>query len=330
MFVFNILMLLGFICSSVKATLPEVIRLKSDNGNYLARCRGCITGSTEVDQATVHISDGNAGPYVYWQVEYVSSSQIRLKSDTGNYLSRCNSCVPGAIYRDIATIHISDPNSPHVIWTVEEVSTSVIRLKSDNGKYLSRCNSCFPNGQAVADTATIHISDPNSPFVKWTVEGEQMINCYRTDGGFAGRTATFDTTANKDSICNSQFQYCGSLGCKASWNCDVTQRQDGCSFDWTDPITVAYKEIFREACNRHDLCYSGPWTAIGGDGFSACNNNFFNDMYDACSNMGTLFLGCLIVRGVWSDEMHPNHIGYPYFQASWSNDQQWVQNSCSQ
>lgn len=96
------------------------IALKADNGNWVARCRGCIVGGRTDDFVTMHVP-GTLPPPAYAQFTPVllSNGKYALRADTGLYVSRCESCSPGATTRDQVTIHVPDPNTaPYAQWTI--------------------------------------------------------------------------------------------------------------------------------------------------------------------------------------------------------------------
>ena len=152
---------------------------KSDNGNYLARCNGCVTGGTTPDYAFVHEKDKNQG-YAQWTVNYLfPTGRVNLQSDSGKYLARCNGCAREGYYDDTASVRETNPKNPWAIFTVVAVGNK-IALRGDNGKYLSRCRNCWGGAAAPnSDPVFVHVSDINhGPYVHWTPE-------YLPDGTWA-------------------------------------------------------------------------------------------------------------------------------------------------
>lgn len=97
--------------------------LKGDTGKYLARCGGpgCAWGpnNTITDFAFVNVdtvmNNGNA----QWVIEkgfLFPLGPVNLKSDNGNYLSRCNNCGPGS-YPDSASVIETNASIIYAIWT---------------------------------------------------------------------------------------------------------------------------------------------------------------------------------------------------------------------
>lgn len=51
----------------------------------------------------------------------LNNGKYILKADTGNYLSRCNNCVPGASLPDSAFVHVKEAdvmNTPAAQWQI--------------------------------------------------------------------------------------------------------------------------------------------------------------------------------------------------------------------
>ena len=51
----------------------------------------------------------------------MSDIKIALRADSGNYLARCNNCIPGAAYPDSAFVHVPDNElmkSPWAQWDI--------------------------------------------------------------------------------------------------------------------------------------------------------------------------------------------------------------------
>ena len=93
--------------------------LKSDTGKYLARCNGCIPGGAYPDSAFIHVDSPDGAPWAQWEIERLGNGKYSLKSDSGNYAGRCNSCVPGGAYPDNVMVHCTDPeNEPWAQWEI--------------------------------------------------------------------------------------------------------------------------------------------------------------------------------------------------------------------
>jgi len=99
----------------------------------------------------------------------VGNGKIALKADTGNYVTRCRSCVVNGAYEDFVTIHVTDPSLEYAQFTPELLNNGKYVLRADTGKYVTRCRICSP-WAAYEDTVTIHISNPkDEPAAQWQV-----------------------------------------------------------------------------------------------------------------------------------------------------------------
>ena len=144
-----------------------LVRLKSDNGKYLARCQNCGPG-TYSNSAFVHEANGNYG-WAQWTLEVVGD-KVALKSDNGKYLARCSNCWENAAYADSAFVHVySLSGNPWALWTPVDAGNGKWAFKGDNGKYLARCNNCVYGG-AYADSAFVHEANMGSSWAQWTIE----------------------------------------------------------------------------------------------------------------------------------------------------------------
>ncbi|NEO68299.1 hypothetical protein [Moorena sp. SIO3H5] len=168
------------------------IALQADTGKLFARCRRCqeavYNGNNfNTDTVTVHIDLPNKDKaYVQFEVVDVGGGKIALKSDTGNYVARCNGCVARGAYSDFLTIHVSDPAPAYAQFTPELLSNGKYALKADTGKYVSRCNGCSPTS-AYSDTVTVHVTDPtNAPYAQWNVISTSSTTCELNNLGMLG------------------------------------------------------------------------------------------------------------------------------------------------
>ncbi|KAF0693342.1 hypothetical protein As57867_015633, partial [Aphanomyces stellatus] len=172
-----------------------IVALQADSGNYLARCNGCEPGSSLPDSATVHMNTYQGASWAQWTLKDLTPQVaatpppapvytpaptpgpacminngdiVTLQSDTGNYLARCNGCIPGATSPDSAFIHVaSTANAPYANWKVFDTGLGKLVFQSDTGKYLARCNGCAPRA-AVSDQAFVHVDDwRNQPWAQW-------------------------------------------------------------------------------------------------------------------------------------------------------------------
>lgn len=86
--------------------------------------------------------------------------KVALKSDTGNFLSRCNNCIPGGAKADSAFVHVKPAqlaSSPWAHFNLAKIGKGVYTLRADTGKYLARCNGCVPGGTK-PDSAMVHVT----------------------------------------------------------------------------------------------------------------------------------------------------------------------------
>ncbi|KDO35145.1 hypothetical protein SPRG_01212 [Saprolegnia parasitica CBS 223.65] len=115
---------------------------------------------------------------------------ISLRSDTGNYMGRCDSCVSNGAYKDSAFVHVKTPaSSPWAQWTVVNTGNGKIALRADSGKYLSRCNNCAP-GAAHPDEAFVYVDDwTTAPWAQWTCKeaGDGKVALQADSGKFLAR-----------------------------------------------------------------------------------------------------------------------------------------------
>ncbi|KAF0696315.1 hypothetical protein As57867_012875, partial [Aphanomyces stellatus] len=105
------------------------IALQGDAGKYLSRCQGCApNGAAYPDQAFVHASDWRDNPPAQWTCIDVGGGKIALRADSGNYLARCNNCIPGAAYVDQTFVHVSDwRGKDWAQWTVRDLTPHYVQ-----------------------------------------------------------------------------------------------------------------------------------------------------------------------------------------------------------
>ncbi|KDO35142.1 hypothetical protein SPRG_01209 [Saprolegnia parasitica CBS 223.65] len=138
---------------------------------------------------------------------------ISLRSDTGNYIGRCDSCVSNGAYKDSVFVHVKTPASspwaqwtvvntgngkialradsgnlvhvndwttaPWAQWTCKEAGNGKVALQADSGKYLSRCNNSFV---LIDDWTT-------APWAQWTCKeaGDGKVALQADSGKFLAR-----------------------------------------------------------------------------------------------------------------------------------------------
>jgi hypothetical protein len=152
------------------------VNLKADSGNYLARCNNCIPGASYPDSAFVHVKEADVmnSPWALFALKKLDNGKYALKADSGNYLARCNNCIPGASYPDSAFVHVKEAdvmNSPWAQFTLKKLGNGKYTLKADSGNYLARCNNCITGG-AYPDSAFVHVKEAdvlNSPWAQWEI-----------------------------------------------------------------------------------------------------------------------------------------------------------------
>jgi hypothetical protein len=84
------------------------IGLRADNGNFAARCNGCIIGAP-ADMLTVH-----ATAPIPITFEKQANGKCVLKADNGKYAGRCRGCSPGASVQDTVSVVGTDPSQPSI------------------------------------------------------------------------------------------------------------------------------------------------------------------------------------------------------------------------
>lgn len=87
------------------------IALKADNGKYLSRCHTCIVGGTMPEFLTAHVTNLSISPFAKFTPVQLANGKCALKADIGLYVSRCQTCSPGATVTDQTTIHVTNPES---------------------------------------------------------------------------------------------------------------------------------------------------------------------------------------------------------------------------
>jgi hypothetical protein len=102
----------------------------------------------------------------------LSNEKYALKGDAGNYLARCNNCIPGTRYPDAAFMHVAEvqlASAPWAQFTLKQLASGKYALQADSGKYLARCNNCIPGG-SYPDSAFVHVTEAElmgSPWAHW-------------------------------------------------------------------------------------------------------------------------------------------------------------------
>jgi len=152
------------------------VALKADTGKYLARCNNCVTGANFPDAATVHATYPPPA-WAQFKVACIppppklgcSSGKMALQTDTGNFLTMCNNCVPGEAYPDAADFHSSVPTVAWAQWFVKDLPSGKIGLQNAlSNRLLARCNNCYAKGASTSDAAFVHVSNIGDVWAQWT------------------------------------------------------------------------------------------------------------------------------------------------------------------
>ena len=167
------------IWSAVK--IGDKIALKGDNGLFLSRCYYCWQSGSYPNSVFVHVPEEEMrrSAYAQWTPELLSDGKWAFKSDVGTYLARCNGCVTGGKYPDMAFLVFSDTKLPTSHWKVSPINSFPIgvqiNLQGENGKYLARCYGCGVQGKYI-NSATVHEKNPKSAWATWVAEkiGDQV------------------------------------------------------------------------------------------------------------------------------------------------------------
>lgn len=94
-----------------------------DSSNYVARCNNCVPGGAYPDSAFVHVTPAQlaGAPWAQFTLVRLSNGKYALQADSGNYLARCNNCVPSGAYPDNAFVHVTQAqlnSSPWAQWEI--------------------------------------------------------------------------------------------------------------------------------------------------------------------------------------------------------------------
>ncbi len=100
------------------------VALRTDSGNYIARCAGCtpeVRFADVNDVAFVHVRQPSEGPWALFTMTQMPNGKYTFRSDNGRYLARCNNCVVGSLQPDVAMMHTEDPNAAWAQWDVVQL-----------------------------------------------------------------------------------------------------------------------------------------------------------------------------------------------------------------
>ncbi len=83
--------------------------LKADSGNFVARCGGCVVGSTR-DILAVHVPNSN-GAFAQFKFLLLNNGKWGIQADNGKYADNCTNCSPNAAVTTTVTVGGTNPNS---------------------------------------------------------------------------------------------------------------------------------------------------------------------------------------------------------------------------
>ena len=160
--------------SAADPTAIKVV-LKADSGSPLSRCHSCIKGGAYPDNASVYIEPGSeltSVLYAQFYLQKLANGKYALQAvESGNYLARCNNCVPGAPYPDSAFVHVTPAQLSSTTWaqfTLVRLSNGKYTLQADSGNYLASCNNCTPTGiPPPHDNAFVHVTPAQLSGATW-------------------------------------------------------------------------------------------------------------------------------------------------------------------
>lgn len=108
---------------------------------------------------------------------------------------------------------------------------------------------------------------------------------------------------------------------------EAQRREDGCSNPMNDPTSVAYRGLFKAACDQHDFCYSST-----GNRKESCDGMFRENMTSICNGYfqgvlnSTPLLSCLSGATAWYGvvALHATAM------EAYVNGQAWAKTNCCQ
>lgn len=152
------------------------VALQSDIGNFMALCNGCIPNSTEPGSILVSVPEDALAksPQALFTIQKLSNGKYALQASNGNYIARCNACIPGAAYPDSIFAFVSPDTlmqTPAAQFALQRLENGKYALQADSGNYVARCNECMPEVTS-ADGVFVHTPPDelmNSPYAQWNV-----------------------------------------------------------------------------------------------------------------------------------------------------------------
>lgn len=161
---------------AVQSQQPQVIlpsgtliSLKSNNGQYLTRCRNCMSGVR--DSITVHLDDKNFAAYGQFTIQAGPEGiYMGLRTDLGQFLAACPNCKKADNSGIIVTAEGVSPEESaqsRISMTRLDNGKVALGLAGQEGLYLVRCEGCIP-GAANKDNAVFISADPQTePLAQW-------------------------------------------------------------------------------------------------------------------------------------------------------------------
>ncbi len=136
---------------------PTVI-LKSNNNNLMGRCNDCYPGADNLNSATVHISydKNNISRYAKFKLRKMSNGKYTLQADNGDYVGRCQGCIPSSPKLNSLMIHLSESNAAYAQFSLVKIKDNTYALEADSGMYVRRCNGCV-KGELKSNSALVDV-----------------------------------------------------------------------------------------------------------------------------------------------------------------------------
>lgn len=152
------------------------IILRADDNHLLARCNNCIPNGAYPDSAMVHVpyEKFKDSPWAIFNLQALDNGKYALQSDSGNYIARCNNCIPGGAYPDNVMVHVKEEEldeSPWAQFNLLRLKNGKYALQADSGNFVARCNNCIPKG-AYPNSAFVHVPKDkldSSPWAQWDI-----------------------------------------------------------------------------------------------------------------------------------------------------------------
>lgn len=170
--------------------IGDKIAFKSATGKYLSRCLYCWKDGPLYDDAVfVHITTPSSNdPWALWIPERLSSGKFTFKSDDGNFLTRCERCVPQGNL-NFAFVHRSNSDLSASQWDVtyseQPPFGTQLKIIADNGNYLQFCNICGISDPNRIPAEVSPINYVNNPV--WVIEQVGSKVALKSQGKYLSR-----------------------------------------------------------------------------------------------------------------------------------------------